>query len=300
MPRDYYEVLGLARNASEEDIKRAYRKLVRQVHPDTNPGDKAAEAKFKELQEAYDVLSDKDKRKQYDAFGFNAPGMGGAPGAGGFPFGGGGFDSAAFDSGDLGEILRKMAGGGFDPGAGSGHKRRGHKRRRAEELEADATIPFLAAVRGDKIGMNIDGRQVDVKIPAGIEEGKKLRLAGQASDGSDLILKIHIDTHPFFRREGNDIIVSVPISISEAILGGPVDVPTIDGPLLTMKVPPGTSSGKRLRLKGKGIKAGDKEGDQYVEIAIVVPKIDDPASLEAIKTFAERNKQNPRAELGWI
>jgi curved DNA-binding protein len=302
MPRDYYEVLGLSKGASEADIKKAYRKLARQYHPDRNPGDKNAEARFKEVQEAHDVLSDPTKRAQYDRYGFAGPQGGGAGG----PFrwggaaGGGGpqFDAGAFDAEDLGELLRRFGMGGMGMGGEDlgGRRTRGRARRQAPaEAEAEATIPFLTAARGGKVSLSINGSQVELKVPAGIEEGKRLRLAGQGPGGGDLLLKIHVEPHPYFRREGNNVVVEVPISLAEAALGARVDVPTLDGEHLTVKVPPGTSSHARLRLRGKGI-AG---GDQLVEIKIAVPKVEDARARELVEELARLHPQSPRAGLRW-
>jgi DnaJ-class molecular chaperone len=301
MPRDYYEVLGVARDASEADVKKAYRKLARQYHPDRNPGDKTAAGKFKEVQEAYDVLSDKNKRAQYDRFGFAGPMPEGGPG--GFQWGGAGFDPSAFGAGSLDELLRHFAqaqagsargaeGPDLEELFGRGRGRRG-RRARPQEVEAEASIPFLTAALGGTVSLSVDDRQIEVKIPAGVEEGQRLRLAGQGPGGGDLYLKLHIQPHPYFRREGNDIILEVPLSVAEAILGSKVDVPTPDGTHLSVKIPPGTSSGARLRLRGKGIKGGD----QYIEVKVVVPRVSDARSRELIEEFARLNPQNPRAGL---
>jgi DnaJ-class molecular chaperone len=301
MPRDYYEVLNVPKNASDEDVKKAYRKLARQYHPDRNPGDKSAEARFKEVQEAYDVLSDKEKRAQYDRFGFAGPGAGpgGGPG-GGFRWstggGGPGFEAGSFDAEDLSDILRQFGMGGMGGFGAETPRGRGRTRHPPpQEAEAEATIPFLTAALGGTVGLSIDGKQVDVKVPAGVEEGKKLRLAGQGPGGGDLYLRLKVEQHPYFRREGKDVVVEVPIGVAEAVLGAKVDVPTLEGGRLTVKVPPGTSSGARLRLRGKGI-AG---GDQYIEIKVVVPKADDARTRELMEEFARLHPQNPRAHLGW-
>ncbi|HZT79461.1 MAG TPA: J domain-containing protein [Gemmataceae bacterium] len=311
MPRDYYEVLGVARGASEEDIKKAYRSLARKYHPDRNPGDKQAEARFKEVQEAYDVLSDKDKRQQYDRFGHAGPGgFGGGPGAGGFQwsgFGGGagpgGFRFESVNPEEAADVLRNLFGGGFagaeDLFAAGPRPRDGTRRRRAapepREVEAEVNIPFLTAANGGTVTLRIDGRELDVKVPAGVEDGKKLRLRGQAPGGGDLLVKLNVQPHPYFRREGKDVVLEVPLSLAEAVLGAKVDVPTLDGTKLTVKVPPGASSGTRLRLRGKGI-AG---GDQYIEVKVAVPAPKDDRSRELIEEFARLNPQAPRAGLGW-
>jgi DnaJ-class molecular chaperone len=292
MPRDYYEVLGVPRNASEADIKKAYRKLTRQYHPDRNPGDKAAEERFKEVQNAYDVLSDQAKRAQYDQFGFQAPGAGGQGGPFRWSNGEGFSGSVNLDPETLETIFSQFGGlgGMFGGRTGGGRQRR---RARPEPVEATATIPFRTAALGGTVALSIDGRELSVTIPAGVEEGKKLRLSGQGPEGSDLLIQLHIEPHPLFRREGNHLILPVPITLSEAVLGARIDVPTLDGTYLTVTVPGGTSSGARLRLRGKGIHGGD----QYIEIKIVVPKPIDARSRELIEEFARLNPQNPRADL---
>lgn len=297
MPRDYYEVLGVPRNASEADIKKAYRKLARQHHPDRNPGDKQAEARFKEVQEAYDVLHDKTKRAQYDRFGFAGPGFGGQGGPFRAEGGGGpaGFEFQGVNPEDLESILGAMGGGGFADLFGRRARGRGRAARPPQSVEAEAAIPFLTAALGGTLSLTVDGRAIDLRVPAGVEEGKKLRLAGQGPGGGDLLVRIQIEPHPYFRREGNNVILEAPISVTEAILGAKVDVPTLDGTHLTVTVPPGTSSGARLRLRGKGI-AG---GDQYIEIKIVVPKTHDARSRELIEEFARHNPQNPREHVPW-
>ena len=296
MPRDYYEVLGVGKDASEDDIKKAYRKLARQYHPDRNPGDKQAEGRFKEVQEAYDVLSDKKKRTQYDRFGFAGPGAAG--GQGPFRPGGGaqGFEFQGIDPEDLASIFGAFGGAA---GVGDMFGRRGRGRGRTapppEAAEAEVVIPFVTAALGGTVSLSVDGRQIDLKVPAGVEEGKKLRLAGQGPGGGDLLVRIKIEPHPYFRREDNNVILEVPVSVTEAVLGAKVDVPTLDGTHLTVKVPPGTSSGSRLRLRGKGI-AG---GDQFIEIKIVAPKPADERSRELLEEFARLNPQAPRANLAW-
>ncbi len=301
MARDYYEVLGIARDASDAEVKKAYRKLARQYHPDRNPGDKAAEAKFKEIQEAHDVLGNKDKRAKYDQFGHAGVGAGG-PFPGGSPFGGGegqpfgGFDAGSFDAADLNDILRRFGMGGMGGMGGEPGGRRSRGRGRAEPpppAEAEVTVPFLTAAAGGKITLSIDGRSVELKVPAGIEEGKKLRLAGQGPGGADLHVRVRIEPHTYFRREGNTIILEVPLSLAEACLGTKVDVPTIDGSQVTVKVPAGASSGSRLRLRGKGV-AG---GDQLIEVKVAVPKVEEGRGRELVEELARLYPQTPRAGL---
>src|SRR5579872_4276003 len=272
MPRDPYEVLGVARSASDDDIKKAYRKLARQFHPDRNPGDKQAEAKFKEVQEAYDLLNDKTKRAQYDQFGFAGPQFGGGAGPGGFRWQGG--QNQQMDPEDIASILRQfgmggaggMGGADMDDLFGQRPPRRGRRARPAPEaVEHDITVPFMTAAQGGAVQLSVDGHEIEVKIPAGFEDGKKLRLAGQGVAGGDLILTVHVEPHPYFQREGNNLILEVPLGVAEAVLGGKVDVPTLDGTWVTVKVPAGTSTGNRLRLRGKGV-AG---GDQYLTFKVM-------------------------------
>lgn len=307
MPRDPYEVLGVSRDASDEDIKKAYRKLARQYHPDRNPGDKQAEARFKEVQDAYDVLSDKTKKAQYDRFGFAGPqpGFGGqGPGGTTFHFG----DGAGIDPAQAEEILSQIFGGGMGGmggfpdleglRGGAGKRSRGARGRRAAPQEAftsEVTIPFLTAAQGGTISLRIDDMEVDVKIPGGVNEGQTLRLQGQGPGGADLHLKLHIDKHPSYRREGNDIILDTPISLPEAVLGARIEVPTLDGERLMVKVPPGTSSGRRLRIPGKGIKGGDL----YIELKVMTQPPEGERSKELIEEFAKLNPQNPRSGPPW-
>ncbi len=304
MPRDPYEVLGVQKNASEAEIKKAYRKLARQFHPDRNPGDKKAETQFKEVQEAYDILGDAAKKGQYDQFGFAAPfgGGGASPGGGGFRFGGG--QEMNVDPDQLNEILRQMGGGGGFGGTGGGFEnifgqQRGRSRTRRqrppEEVESEVTIPFLTAALGGTVSLSIDGQQVEVRVPAGFEDGKKLRLTGQGPGGGNLLLKLHVDGHPYFRREGNNVILDVPITVAEAVLGTKVDAVTLDETRLTVKVPPGTSSGARLRLRGKGIKGGD----QFIEIKVQAAAPADEHSRTLMEEFARLNPKDPRADLPW-
>jgi DnaJ-class molecular chaperone len=299
MPRDYYETLGVSRDASDDDIKKAYRKLARQHHPDRNPGDKQAEARFKEVQDAYDILSDKTKRAQYDRFGFTNPGeaFGGGGGGQTFHWGGGMGDGSAFggiDPNQAEEIMRQFFGGG-DDGMGAGRRGRRSRRAPAHDVEAEVTIPFLVAALGGTMDVGVGGQTLSVKVPPGVEDGQVIRLAGQAPGGGNLLLKLNVSPHEYFRREGNNVVLEAPLSIAEAVLGAKIDVPTLDGTKLTVKVPPGTSSGARLRLRGKGVKGGD----QYIEIKIQSPTSLDERSKELIEEFARRNPGNPREDLGW-
>lgn len=302
MARDPYEVLGVSSSASDDEIKKAYRKLARQHHPDRNPGDKQAEARFKELQDAYDILGDKTKRANFDRYGTAGPsaGMGGGPEGFTFRWGDGGQGGVPPDAE---EVFRQFfggrAGGMDDLNDILGGARRGGRTRRtrpapqAEESEHQVTIPFLTAAQGGSISLSINGQEGSVKVPAGVAEGQVLRVP--APSGGTVRLRIHIAPHPYYRREGNDLILEVPITIGEAVLGTKVEVPMLSGARGTVKVPPGTSSGKRLRLKGHGI-AG---GDQYIEIRVAVPEHVEERGKELIAEFSRLHPANPRASLPW-
>ncbi len=263
------------------------------------------------MQQAYDVLSDADKRKKYDRFG--EAGLdggfagGGGPGGPTFHWGGGPGGFQEMDAERAAEMLNQFfGGGGGGPdlseifgqaarGGGRGGRTRA-RRPQPEEAEAEASIPFLTAAQGGTVSLRVDNREIDVKVPAGIADGQSLRLAGQAPGGGDLRLKVRVQPHPYFRRDGNDIILQVPLSLAEAALGTKVEVPTVSGARLTVKVPPGASSGKRLRLRGKGI----KDGDQYIEIQVVVPAVEDSRGRELIEELSRLHPQNPRAGLNWM
>ncbi len=310
MPRDPYEVLGISRGATDEEIKRAYRKLARQHHPDRNPGDKQADARFKEIQEAYDLLGDQEKRARYDRFGFQPEG-GFRPGAGGT-----GPSGFSFDVGgqgvDLEEVLRQfglggMGGagagaddvGGFGP-FGGGRTRTGRGRRRAAPaapaVESELAIPFLTAALGGTVTLQVGEHTIDLKVPEGTEDGRKMRLAGQGPGGADLIVRFRVEPHPHFRREGNDIILDVPLTFAEAAVGAKVDVPTLRGERLSVTVRPGTSSGQRLRLRDYGVKGGH----QFLEFTIVVPAVTDERGRELLQELARLNPQSPRTGAPWV
>ena len=321
--RDYYEVLGVARDASADVIKKAYRKLARTHHPDVNPGDKKAEAKFKEAQEAYDVLSVAEKRSLYDRFGkAGMEGMAATGRRGASPewtasqgsgnaeafdfrdfFGPGGVphEEASGGAGLFEELLGRVRGGR----AG----RRGAGPRTGGAVEAQLTIPFVTAVRGGETPVEVDrggGRRetLTLKIPPGVETGAKLRLRGQGEPGEhgasrgDLTIRLTVEPHPYFVRDGRNLTVELPISVSEAILGGKVDIPTLTG-LKAMTIPPGSSGGRKLRLKGQGLPESDGKpaGDLFVVLKVVVPRTVDEASLRLIEEFAERNPSDPRQGL---
>jgi molecular chaperone DnaJ len=399
--KDYYEILGVKKSASAEDVRKAFRKLARKYHPDVNPGDKSAEEKFKAISEANDVLSDPKKRKIYDQLGFysdnidpaaaEAYARGGPTGAGGFggfpggaPSGGNagqGFDFSGFDFGDMFEGARGQrttgGGGGFRDifsgifGGGRGGAAAGHGPEPGSDLEYQVNVPFWTAIRGGVMRLNITrqdtcvnchgsghieapgvcpqckgkgmieqtggrmkfnvpcprcggtGKNVsvcpvchgegvigrteplEVRIKAGTRDGQRIRLAGKGNAGAhggqpgDLYVIIRAGDHPVFRREADDIYVSVPVTATEAALGAKIEVPTIDGRAL-LKVPPGTQSGQKLRLREKGVPSATKEGargDEIVEVKITVPMPRDEKTKELLRELAKLNPEDPRAEL---
>jgi len=282
--RDYYEVLGVSRSASKDEIRKAYKKLARKYHPDVKPPDPDAEKKFSEITEAYDVLSDEEKRKAYDQFGHNVRGAGGPAGGNPFQGFGGGSGGASFD---LDDLLGGMFGGGGGGGGGnpfSGGRRGQPRPQKGSDVKAEITVPFSTAVEGGEYSLNVQhgakNERLSVKIPAGIDDGQSIRLAGQGNPGSgggnsgDLLVTIHIAAHPWFRRDGFNLLVDVPVTPVEAALGAKIDVPTLSEGIMVLSVPPGTSSGARLRLRGKGVrnpKTGER-GDQFAVLKIVLPK----------------------------
>ncbi|HEY2784579.1 MAG TPA: DnaJ C-terminal domain-containing protein [Fimbriiglobus sp.] len=298
MPRDLYEVLGVTKNSSADEVKKAYRKLAQKYHPDRNPGDKDAEAKFKEVSTAYEVLSDADKRSKYDRFGHAGPSMGGFTGEG-FPGGGPTMDTQAAE-----ELFRNLFGGGggevsFEDLLGGGRRGRtrgGSRRPRVPEpLDAEVTVPFDVAAKGGSVSIAVGNREISVKIPPGFEDGKKLRVPASATGGPDVHLKVRVAPHPYFQRTGNDVTLEVPVGVAEAVLGGTIEIPTPDGERAHVKVPPGTSGGSRLRLRGKGMSGGDL----YLLFKIVTPTKLSDAARDLMQKFAQAAPYDPRANVPW-
>ena len=361
--KDYYQVLGVPKNASAAEIKKAYRKLAQQHHPDANPGNPAAEDRFKEVSAAYDVIGDQDKRTQYDrvremgASGFG----GGAGGPGGFPGGGVRFEDV--DIGDLGDLF-----GGIFGGRGRARARSS----RGADLETEVAVPFEDAIAGTTVPVRIQGpapcetcrgtgaapgtspvtcarcggagqvaveqgpfqiaqtcpvchgagrivetpcptcggsgsrrrtRSFQVKVPAGVRDGARIRLAGRGEPGQaggqpgDLFVRVRVRPHAFFGRQGNDLTVALPVTYAEAALGANVQVPTLNGPV-TMKVPGGTPNGKTFRLKGKGAPRRGGRGDLLVTVEVEVPRKLSKPEKELLKQLSEIDTESPRRRLG--
>jgi DnaJ-class molecular chaperone len=317
MPSDHYETLGVSRQATPEEIQKAYRQMARKYHPDLNPNDTSAKEKFQKVQAAFDVLNDPQKRQRYDQFGdaYETFG-GGGPQPGPHPWAGAGGPGA----GGFEVNLEDLFGGGAGMGGGAGgfadlFKTFKQRNKRAaptkgSNIEHTLTVPFATAVLGGEAQITLqreDGRNesLRVKIPAGIEPGKKIRLRGKGEESptngaaGDLLIKVDVAPHPYFRRTGNRLDVRVPISLAEAIGGAKIDVPSPHG-TITLTVPPGTSSGGKLRVKGQGVKGSNGEaGDLFAEVMVVVPKDLSADERQQILDVLEKHPQNPRAELRW-
>lgn len=300
--RDYYEVLGVSRSASQDEIRKAFKKLARKHHPDVKPDDPQAQKAFAEITEAYEVLGDEDKRKKYDQFGHSFRGAESA----GNPFQGFQGGGASFD---LEEILGGMFGGGGRGPFQGGGRRSAARSRKGQDARADITIPFQVAVEGGTHDLSVQTdagiQKLSVRIPGGIEDGQTIRLAGQGHPGTnngasgDLLVNVHVATHPWFRRDGRNLMIDVPVTATEAALGGKIEVPTLTEGAVVMTVPPGTSSGARLRLKAKGVrdsKSGER-GDQMVTLKIVVPKVISDDARRLYEQLAVACPENPREKL---
>ena len=309
--KDYYAVLGVQRGASDDEIKKAYRKLARKFHPDLNPGDKAAEDQFKQLQAAYDVLSNPEDRKLYDEYGENwravkagagapppPPGWErteGAPRgrAGGFDFND--FDFGRFSTGGAGgfDIFEEMFGGARD---------RGPRRGRGHDIEAELELSLEEAHHGGRRTLQMQGAEpIEVNIPAGMRDGSIIRLAGQGGSGAngsepgDLYLHIRLLPHPVFTLKGDDLELELSIAPWEAVLGGSVEVPTIDGKV-ELKVPAGAKAGQRLRLRGQGLnKRKGGRGDEFVRLKVVVPKEVSAEERRLYEELKRVSRFNPRS-----
>lgn len=293
---DPYEVLGVKRTASQDEIKKAYRKLAKQLHPDTHPGDTKVEERFKRVSAAYVVLSDPEMRARYDRGEVDASGQERA----GFRFdqapGGGGF-AGGFNVEDiLGDLFGGRFGGGPDGGRGGGMRAKG------QDVSYAIKVDFLDAAKGGSRRVTLDGgRTLDINIPAGIANGPTIRLKGQGHAGfgggpsGDALINVDVEPHPIFTRDGETVRMELPITLAEAVLGAKIEVPTIDGNV-TMKVPPGSSSGDTLRLKGKGIKRGKSgaRGDQLVRLKLMLPPKPDPALTDLVRSWSAEHPYTVR------
>lgn len=326
MEEDYYKILGVERTATQDEIQKAYRRLARKHHPDMNPDDKTAKAKFQQIQKAYDVIGDQAKRDKYDRFGsaYEQIEAGGGGGGGGWHSspGGGGFEGEVDFSQIFGQRGSGGGGGGFDPlggfgdifkqftpqGNAGGQKRGRRQTHRGADLQHEVQIPFATSISGGDVRLTLQrGKDkpetLEVKIPQGIEDGQTIRLRGQGEPGGgipgDLMLTVRVVPHSVFSRRGNDLIAKTPVTVAEAALGAKVDVPSPWG-TISLKVPAGTSSGKRLRIKGQGVKsAKSPQGDLYAEIHITLPPTLDAESEKLLRQFDEHNKFHPREGLSW-
>jgi DnaJ-class molecular chaperone len=300
LAQDPYRELGVARGATADEIRKAFRKLAKQHHPDANPGNAASEERFKRVSAAFDLLGDPDKRRRFDAGEIDADGReimrgyaGNPFGQGGNPFGqGGGARSAEFENIDLGDILGEMFGGRRGGGFGA----------RGADVRATLEIDLEDTILGDKkrIGFS-DGRTLDVTIPVGATEGQVLRLKGQGAPGrsaaGDALIELKIKPHPRFRREGDSLVMDVPVSLPDAVLGGKVQAPTPDGPV-TLNVPKGSNSGSTLRLRRRGLAdAQGRRGDLLARLVVTLPETVDDHLAEFAEEWRRERPYTPRSRV---
>ena len=312
--KDFYAELGVPKDADAAAIKKAYRKLARDLHPDRNPGDAAAETRFKNVGEAYSVLSDPEERKQYDAvramagggarFSAGAGGAGG--GAGGFEdvfggmFGGGGGPGVRYSTGGAGgfeDVLQDMfSGGGFSS--------RRRQAQRGGDITTSARLPFRNAVEGSTVQLTTNGRSMNVRIPAGVHDGQKIRLRGKGQAGrggaepGDMVVTVNVEPHPVFSLDGHNLRITLPVTFAEAALGATIEVPTLAGDLVRLKLPAGTPSGRTLRIKGRGVETPKVTGDLLVTVQVAVPKKVNAKAKAAIEDYAAATDgHDPREEL---
>lgn len=301
MPADPYEVLGVARDADERALRTAYRALAKKFHPDLNPGKPELAERFKQISAAYNLLSDKEKRARFDRGEIDAEGNETRPAGPTWrdfadaaerrKYQAGGGAGGGFSAEDLEDIL----GQAFGRGAGGSGRR---MRMDGADAHYTLTISFLDAARGATRRITLpEGRTLDVRIPAGVLDGHVLRLRGQGHPGfgegaqpGDALVEIAVAPHPHFRREGDDILIDLPVTVKEAALGGPVEVPTVHGKV-RLNIPSGSGTGTRLRLRGRGI----GEGHQYVVLQVVLPPGDEPELAEFLRSWTPRNAASPRA-----
>ncbi|MEC7293835.1 MAG: J domain-containing protein [Planctomycetota bacterium] len=311
MSDDHYQILGVSRTATSEDIQKAYREMARKYHPDLHPDDDAAKEQFKKVQTAFDVLNDPSKREMYDRYGSSFEGVN-AGGGGWSPQG----HQGGFQAG--GEVdLESLFGGGFADLFGGGTRRSSRPRRSAstqgEDITANIRIPFQLAIDGGKTEVRFDrdghSETLSITIPQGLPDGARMRLRGQGRPGSgggaagDLLLEVGVEPHPVYRREGDTLAVNLPISLSEALEGAKVDLPTPWG-VISLRLPAGTSSGKKLRAAGMGVRhTNGSKGDLIAEVQIVLPDLKNEAEskslLDAVKAAELSSPKDPRAAIKW-
>lgn len=289
--KDFYKVMGVSKDVSEAELKKKYRKLAREFHPDLHPGDAKAEARFKEINEAHDILSDKQKRAEYDqvrAMGSGPRFTGGAGGPqGGFNGGGAGFE----------DVFANLFGGGGGFSGFGGPQRGG-------DLTTKTTLAFIDSIHGTSIKLNVNGKDLTVNIPAGVSDGQKIKLRGKGQTSpnggpaGDLVIDLHVKPHPVFSRDGNNIRVTVPVTFHEAVAGATIQVPTLGGEPVKLKVSPGTPNGRVLRVKGRGVQGAKAVGDLLATVEIAVPSHVSDKALKALAEFeALLPEQDPREDL---
>lgn len=297
-----YDILGVAKSASADEIKKAYRKLAKELHPDLHPNDKRMAERFKEASAAYSLLSNAENRAKYDRGEIN--GEGGAQGSAGFQDAYRQYQQAGARSGG-GSRFDFDAEDFFSDIFGGGRQKRGPAPQRGPDRVYQVTINFLDAVKGVKKRITLEnGKTLDIKIPVNVREGQQIRLKGQGGKGvangadGDALIEVNIAPHAFFRLEGNDIHLDLPITLPEAVLGAKVQVPTVDGPV-TLNIPAGSNSGKKLRLKGKGAEGGkpSTRGDQYVTLTVVLPEPVDSDLQKAVESWAQSHSYRVREKL---
>ena len=315
--KDFYKVLGVSKDVSEADLKKAYRKLARKYHPDSNPGDAASEARFKEISEAHSVLSDAEQRKEYDAIRamgsgarFTAPGGAGAGGGfedvfGGMFGQGGGRQSYTFQQGgDYDDLIGGLFGGGRFGQPTGGYRGFGGPSR-GRDVTATTTLDFITATKGEQITLQTaEGKPITVRIPAGVADGQKIRLRGKGhpspdgGESGDIILTVNVRKHPVFERDGLNLRLTVPVTFAEAALGATIQVPTLGGDPVKLRVAPGTPSGRVLRVKGRGVETSKGTGDLLAVVQIAVPSRLSGDAEAKLKAFAaELPDENPRDDL---
>jgi len=306
LEKDFYTILGVSKDVSDAELKKTYRSLARKFHPDSNPGDASAEARFKEISEAYSVLSDATQRAEYDQIRAMAAGgprfTSGGAGAGGFEDIFGGMFSESQGRGARGADFGDLFSGLFGQGGGYPGYREPTKGR---DVISRVTLDLRTALAGTEVSLEgPSGRKITARVPAGVKDGQKIRVRGKghpSPDGGkpgDVIITVGVPKHPIFARDGDNLRIEVPITFAEATLGATIEVPTVEGEVVKVKVPAGTPSGKVLRVKGRGVRGGSALGDLLVELQVAVPShLSGVAKGHLEKLFAALPQENPRDDL---